>query len=403
MFVPTCCKILGCCFHHTARAFASDEIDFESRSDKVNDDILYKVEFIMKNNQINRFFYLTFIVYAFVFSQKTYSEVDHQWMDIQIQSQLALFPKITQQQLDSTENLLKLYSVSYARFKIINSKLEYTYNSNCNSDDIRLRSFTNHLTRMSKKSGFPDVDFILALGDAFSEDFISSLSEPAPIFCISKHDSQKKVIVFPELFRYPHENSLYINVSQNSPTWKHKQNLVFWRGSTTGGYFRPDNYQCYLRTRFVKFCKNYPKIFNCSFSDFLQGSTETEQIMRKEGLFGNNLSQKKQTIYKYLVAIDGNTCASSLWWELFSHSLIFKNKSEWKLWFDGGLIPNEHYIPFKTDFSDLIEKINWAKTHDAEAHKIAEQAYIFGKNNVFSKYAELYVIKLLEAYSKLLH
>ena len=45
-----------------------------------------------------------------------------------------------------------------------------------------------------------------------------------------------------------------------------------------------------------------------------------------------------------------------------------------------GPLPN--YIPVKNDFSDFVEKINWAKTHDDEAQVIAENARKYAKQYI---------------------
>jgi hypothetical protein len=42
-------------------------------------------------------------------------------------------------------------------------------------------------------------------------------------------------------------------------------------------------------------------------------------------------------------------------------------------YFNDWLRPFEHYIPVLPDHSDLIEKIQWARSHDAEARMIQER------------------------------
>jgi hypothetical protein len=41
--------------------------------------------------------------------------------------------------------------------------------------------------------------------------------------------------------------------------------------------------------------------------------------------------------------------------------------------FNDWLRPFEHYIPVLPDLSDLVEKIEWARSHDAEARMIQER------------------------------
>jgi hypothetical protein len=42
-------------------------------------------------------------------------------------------------------------------------------------------------------------------------------------------------------------------------------------------------------------------------------------------------------------------------------------------YFNDWLQPYEHYIPVLPDLSDLLEKIEWARSHDAEARMIQER------------------------------
>ncbi len=43
--------------------------------------------------------------------------------------------------------------------------------------------------------------------------------------------------------------------------------------------------------------------------------------------------------------------------------------------------PFVHYVPVKSDLSDLIEKIHWCKTHNDKCREIAKNARLF-----FAKY-----------------
>jgi len=47
------------------------------------------------------------------------------------------------------------------------------------------------------------------------------------------------------------------------------------------------------------------------------------------------------------------------------------------MWFEPLLTNNKHMINIKRDYSDLLEKLNYLKTHDDEAKKIASNGYKF--------------------------
>ena len=71
-------------------------------------------------------------------------------------------------------------------------------------------------------------------------------------------------------------------------------------------------------------------------------------------------------------------------------------------WYDTALISYKHYIPFRSDFSDLVEKIEWLKQNDRIAQKVAKEAHVFAQQNFCPEGVELYVCKLLKTYSELL-
>ena len=66
--------------------------------------------------------------------------------------------------------------------------------------------------------------------------------------------------------------------------------------------------------------------------------------------------------YKYLISLDGN---GAPWlrvpWILLSNSILIKQDSENIQWFYNGMKRNVHYMPFKSDVSDVIEVIEKAK------------------------------------------
>jgi hypothetical protein len=47
--------------------------------------------------------------------------------------------------------------------------------------------------------------------------------------------------------------------------------------------------------------------------------------------------------------------------------------------FDDWLRPFEHFIPVLPDLSDLVEKIEWAVAHDAEAQEIQRAGKVGGQ------------------------
>ena len=71
--------------------------------------------------------------------------------------------------------------------------------------------------------------------------------------------------------------------------------------------------------------------------------------------------------------------------------------SVYKFWFGKLIKPYVHYMPFKEDFSDLIEQLEYAKNHDEEMKQIAQNArkFIeeFATRNSLSCYLGLLLIE----------
>jgi hypothetical protein len=91
------------------------------------------------------------------------------------------------------------------------------------------------------------------------------------------------------------------------------------------------------------------------------------------------LSPEEQSRYKYIIHIQGHVAAFRLSLELSMGSVILLVHSEYSLWYTNLLKPFVHYIPVKSDLSDLIERIKWCKENDDKCKEIARNAVIFFK------------------------
>lgn len=89
--------------------------------------------------------------------------------------------------------------------------------------------------------------------------------------------------------------------------------------------------------------------------------------------------------YKYILHIDGFVSAWRMAIEMFSMSVILKVNSDWIEHFYCDLIPWEHYIPIKSDLSDLIQIIEWCRNNDEICYNIAKNAYNYANDNFTKK------------------
>jgi hypothetical protein len=321
------------------------------------------------------------------------------WMDKRIRDDLRAFKTISIKELDRMEESFLGNSLPFMRLKIDNGNLSYTSFQLEPAHLTRIEGYIHYLEKMQLAHPLPDSDLMIFLCDGVDESMLNNIN--APIFCGAKTKQQSKVIVIPELFIYPtmYQMAAGAEKPQNPVRWSNKIGIGYWRGSTTGDWYTLKNWENMLRTKFVRFSQTVPKLLDCAFSRYCQGDPEVEQVMRGKNLFKEEVNQESQLIYKYLIAIDGNTCASSLKWQLFTNSVVLKNDSDWIEWYDTALIPFKHYVPFKSDFSDLPKKLKWLKKHDKKARMISMKGRAFARKNLTEEGLELYMRKLLAAYS----
>ena len=88
-------------------------------------------------------------------------------------------------------------------------------------------------------------------------------------------------------------------------------------------------------------------------------------------------------------------------WRFFINSVVFIPNSGWEQWYYGALEPYVHYIPVECQLEDLVEKISWAKEHDAECKEIAKNAQRFARAHLTRSDHLVYLYYLIERYSQL--
>jgi len=289
------------------------------------------------------------------------------------------------------------------RIHFINGQLNFEPLKSLSSEQSQsLEGFLSALYLLNSIWPLPPLDFILTLNPSFDRPFL--LNETfVPIFAVSKEKHNHKVLLVPRLWN-PEREMLLTSLSYSSCyDWNSKIEKALWRGSATDGRYGFYNWDCLPRARLA--------FHSCHHGDSLDARLISTKILdysltqeiEKFNLFAPFLFPQEQSAYKYLISIDGKASPSSFEWQLFSHSLVFKNDSNRIEWFYEALKPQEHFISFNMIPNDLIDKISWARTHDSEAKSMAEKAYHFAESHLLDEEAFVYLYKLLIAYAELLN
>ncbi|KAI8613292.1 glycosyl transferase family 90-domain-containing protein [Chytriomyces sp. MP71] len=204
--------------------------------------------------------------------------------------------------------------------------------------------------------------------------------------------------------------------------WEEKQNVLFWRGSTTGGSVRKGTpWSQYGRFRLMEWARewgvrNPRRVFDASkesptvphpavsvdvgFSGIVQWDDETYwNVFDKYGLKG--IVYMNQTMrFKYLLVVDGNTWPSRLQEYLQSNSVVLYNGLFQDLYI-GQLVPWVHYVPIRMDYSDLEDKLEWLVANDDKAKQIAINAQNLAKRWSTRGQFECYIGLLMMEYGNL--
>lgn len=93
--------------------------------------------------------------------------------------------------------------------------------------------------------------------------------------------------------------------------------------------------------------------------------------------------------------MDGTVAAYRFPYLLVGDSLVFKQDSPYYEHFYKDLKKWKHFIPVKRDLSDLVEKLEWASTHDEEAHNIAVNGQAYARENLLPQNIFCYHVLLL--------
>lgn len=78
---------------------------------------------------------------------------------------------------------------------------------------------------------------------------------------------------------------------------------------------------------------------------------------------------------RYLISVEGNDVASNLKWVLASQTVCIMPEPQTESWLmESRLVPWKHYVPVKSDFSDLINILYYCEMHPEKMKEIIKNA-----------------------------
>ncbi|KAJ7735937.1 glycosyl transferase family 90-domain-containing protein [Mycena metata] len=179
-----------------------------------------------------------------------------------------------------------------------------------------------------------------------------------------------------------------------------------WRGTATGGQIVGANYHNFTRFKLVDLSTAHPDLIDAKITRFAEllclaaDGCDRAKIVQEYGIEGAGAPQENAYGYKYLLDVDGMTYSGRFLGILRSGGLVFK-ATVFEEYFNDWIRPYEHYIPVLPDLSDLLQKVEWARAHDAEARMIQERGRAVAERVMTDAQNDCYFFALLLEWARL--
>lgn len=162
-------------------------------------------------------------------------------------------------------------------------------------------------------------------------------------------------------------------------SWHDKRDAAVFRGLLTGLDYdvdASDEENCHKLIR----CRLVYETADSEIVDAKLTSTFNKLPEKFHGvhLTGAHLLKEELLAYKGIITLEGNDVSSGLKWAMVSKSVVLMPPPRFTSWSMEELLePWVHYIPLRTDLSDVEEKTRWMLDHQAEAQRISHRATLW--------------------------
>lgn len=166
---------------------------------------------------------------------------------------------------------------------------------------------------------------------------------------------------------------------QDKMPFDEKKDKAFFVGVSSGDIDPRTN----TRLRLCDWAIKHKDIAQCHISKIVQmdeSQVRDAYPMADAFIIDDHIDVMEQRKYKYLIDVDGNTCAwDRLPWILASNSLCLKQKSTKICWYYPLLTAGIHYVPFDT-FDDICDVV---ANNRNDVHQIIKNANLFVKHYLY--------------------
>lgn len=251
--------------------------------------------------------------------------------------------------------------------------------------------------------------------------------EAMPIFSQSRVDGFNDILV-PSPWNYVDK----VGVDETTDMeWRLKQNTVFWRGSSSDGFAKGNNWPGFLRARLVNLAKTLrsrsglyipstsppemPDVdiaFTGNFNKCDPSDCRSETATfhgHNQGLGAPNIDFQEHWLYRHLIDVDGAGFSGRFLPFLRSNSTAYR-ATLFRTWYDERVKPWKHYVPLDVSLSGLwdivwlVSKKLIVKQEDSElslAERIAIDGHDWAAKALRKEDMQVYMFRLLLEWGRL--
>ncbi|KAF9895382.1 capsule-associated protein CAP1 [Aspergillus nanangensis] len=244
-----------------------------------------------------------------------------------------------------------------------------------------------------------------------------------PIFSQSKISSFQDIL-YPSPW-YWADQVPYI--PERDVSWDEKEDKMYWRGTTTGGFSRAGGWRRHHRQRFVSNVNalntaktlhqndngqwetkevnrhSYQDMFNVTFTGIGQCDKNDCAAQREYFKIGPSTGQQDAWAFKHLADIDGNAFSGRFYAFLRSNSLVYKI-ALFREWHDEWLKPWVHYVPLSLSGNEHVEAMRYFVSENegkVAAPRLAQQGQEWAQKSLRNQDMEVWLFRLLLEYGRL--
>lgn len=213
-----------------------------------------------------------------------------------------------------------------------------------------LKKYSHHLK---------DNTFIWVIADTATSISLPSELRHVPLLLFSL-DSKTTYNFIPLLnvdsFTLKKWPRLYESIRRNIVPYEKQELVLFWRGKSSDIFEDSDKTP---RSLLVDWSMEHPKIINARFTKVFSKNEKENERLKKKYKECSSVGEVDHLRYRYQIVLDGVTATfPGFLWRLRSGCVPLKQDSSHRQWFYDWLEPHVHYIPIKSDLSDLMQYLD---------------------------------------------